>query len=101
MLQGFHLVPFTGLSCLRDTGLEAMNIPFSLSPVDLVPCSCIVGGRTSRGIRRSSFGRFRRHLLYLLSRLLKRSRVERPEGSLPVFTWDDVRLLGNPYPPYY
>jgi hypothetical protein len=60
-----------------------------------------VGGRTNRGVRRRSFGRFRRHLLYLLSRLIKRSRAKRPEGSLPAFAWGDLRVLGNPYPPHY
>jgi hypothetical protein len=37
MLQGFHLPPFSGLSCLRDTGLEPTDIPFGLTPVGLVP----------------------------------------------------------------
>src|SRR5947209_10133563 len=66
---------FPGLSCLRDTGLEATNIALSLPPVDLVPREGYVGGRTNRGVRKGSFGRFRCHLLYLLSRLLKRSRA--------------------------
>jgi len=85
MLQGFDLAPFSDLSCLRDTGLEPTDIPFSLTPVDLVPSYGPVGGRTNRRVRRLPFGRFRRHLLSLLDRFIKRSRAERPEGSLPAF----------------
>ncbi len=38
---------------------------------------------------------------YLLNRLVKRSRAERPEGSLPTFVEGHIRFLGNPYPPRY
>src|SRR6266487_3397279 len=62
MLQGFDLAPFSDLSCLRDTGLEPTDIPFSLTPVDLVPSYGPVGGRTNRRVRRLPFGRFRRPL---------------------------------------
>lgn len=84
-LQGFHPAPSTFLSSLRDTGLEPTNSTFSLTPVDLVPGYGPVGGRTNGGIWDDCPSRFRRHLLYLLSRLLKRSRAERPEGSLLAF----------------
>jgi hypothetical protein len=36
-LQGFHLVPFARLSCLRDTDLQPTNSPCSPTPVNLVP----------------------------------------------------------------
>ncbi len=84
-LQGFDLAPFSSLSCLRETGLEPTNRAFSFSPVALVPGYKRVGSRTNRGVRRLFFGRFRCHLLSLLDRLVKRSRAERPEGSLPAF----------------
>jgi len=85
MLQGFDLAPFSDLSCLRDTGLEPTNVSFSLTPVDLVPDEWNVGGCTNRGVRGEIPGRFRRHLHSFLDRLVKRSRAERPEGSLPAF----------------
>src|SRR5437879_4003732 len=49
VLQRFHFAPLASLSCLRDTGLEPTNIPFRLTPVDLVPWEQHVGGRTNRG----------------------------------------------------
>src|SRR4051812_32969408 len=49
-LQSLHLAPLACLSCLRDTGLEPMNVPFSLTPIDLMPCERLVGGCTNRGI---------------------------------------------------
>jgi len=81
----FDLAPFSGLSCLRDTGLEPTNRALSCAPVDLVPSYGPSGGRTNRGVRGGGLARFRCHLLSLLSRFIKRSRAERPEGSLPAF----------------
>jgi hypothetical protein len=53
-LQGFRFAPFARLSCLRDMSLEPMNVPFSMTPVDLMPCKRWVGGRTNRDLRQSS-----------------------------------------------
>ena len=48
----------------------------------------VVGGRTSN-LRRWR-GCCCRHLLCPLSRLVRCSRDERPDGSLPAFAWGDV-----------
>src|SRR6266496_5187258 len=44
-LQRFDSAPLACLSCLRDTGLEPMNISLRMTPVHLVPCERGVGGR--------------------------------------------------------
>ena len=42
-----------------------------------------------------------RHLLCLLSQLVRRSRAETPEGSQPAFAADDLARGLNPYPSHY
>jgi hypothetical protein len=42
-----------------------------------------------------------RHLLCLLSQLVRRSRAETPEGSQPAFAEGDLARRLNPYPPDY
>ena len=53
-------------SGLDDSGLEPTHVTLSLLPRDIVPSEHIVEGPTSR---RFLFGRFCRHLLFLLCRL--------------------------------
>jgi hypothetical protein len=60
-----------------------------LHDTDLGPTHVAVGDRTSSlpGCR---------HLLCLLKRFTKGSRVERPEGSLPAFAWGEKPPLSTP-----
>jgi hypothetical protein len=62
-------------------------------PINGVPVDGRVGNRTSRYSCR--------HLLCLISRLVKLSRKERPDGSLLAFAWDAIALPLNPYPVHY
>src|SRR4030042_3429525 len=94
MLQGLHLAPFTRLCRLYDTDLQPTHILVDLPPVDRVPVKFLVGNRTSRKL-------ICRHLLCLLSRFFKCSLKERPDGSLPVFTWSDIPLRLNSYLLHY
>src|SRR5262245_6737581 len=50
-----------------------------------MPVQDVVGGRTSRCCPCC-------HLLCLLSRVVRCSREERPDGSLPAFVWGDVAV---------
>jgi hypothetical protein len=68
MLQGSHLAPSAGLRCLHDTHLESANVTVDSLPVNGIPLIRVAGDRTNR---------FRCcHLLCLLSRLIKFSRVK-------------------------
>jgi hypothetical protein len=82
---------------LHDTGLEPAHDPIGASPVNGVPVCRVVGDRTSTPCRLR--GRCCRHLLCLLSRLLRCSRDERPDGSLPAFAWGHVASGATPLPP--
>src|SRR5215510_13031782 len=82
MLQSFHLAPPSRLNRLHDTRLEPTHGPRDGLPVEGLPLSRLVGSRTSN--------QSCRHLPYLLCRLAKLSRAERPEGSLLAFAQDDV-----------
>src|SRR6266516_2809132 len=93
VLQGLYLTPSAFLCCLDDTRLEPTHIAVSCRPVRLVPFHLTVGGRTSK--------RVRCHLLCLLCLLIKFSRQERPNGSLPAFAWDTVVCRPHPYPLHY
>ena len=79
-------VAFTIRACSRRT------IRWALPPVDGVPVHWVVGDRTSRCCHCC-------HLLCLLSRFLKLSRDERPEGSRPAFAWGDVAVCSTPIRP--
>jgi hypothetical protein len=62
-------------------------------PINRMPIHQFAGSCTS--------SRYCRHLLCLLCPFAKRSRQERPDGSLPAFAWDDVAASRNPYPGDY
>src|SRR5215510_529736 len=97
VLSGADLTPPTLLYRLHDTGLKPTHVLLDAPPVDGVPLQEVVGDRTSNAHR--SHGWFCRHLLCLLSRLVRCSRDERPDGSLPAFAWGDVadaQPLSNP-----
>ena len=57
-------------------------------PLDSVPVHRVVGDRTSLPGR--LHGGLGCHLLCLLNQLVRCSRDERPDGSLPAFAWGDV-----------
>jgi hypothetical protein len=62
-------------------------------PIDGMPVHQLARGRTRRDERC--------HLPCLLSRLIKLSRHERPDGSQPAGAWDDIAVRRNPYPFHY
>ena len=97
VLQGAHLAPPARLYGLHETGLEPAHDPVGASPVNGVPLCRVVGDRTSTPCRWR--GRCCRHLRCLLSRLLRCSRDERPDGSLPAFAWGHVADSATPIPP--
>src|SRR5215467_9115087 len=78
----------TVLRRLHDTRLGPTNIAVNLPPVDGRPIHFHVGGCANRV--------FRCHLLFLLSPFAGFSREERPEGSLPAFTWSDFAEGSTP-----
>ena len=88
VLQGVHLAPPAFLYCLHDTGLKPTHGLVDSPPINGMPVQDVVGGCTSN--HRRLRGCFCRHLLCLLSRLVRCSRDERPDGSLPAFAWGDV-----------
>src|ERR1700676_4464528 len=67
MLQGFRLAPTAFPYCLSDTHLKALHLCLYVSPVSLVPHVSGARGRTSVRYLRID----RRHLLFLVQRLLK------------------------------
>ncbi len=87
------------LRCLDDTRLESAHVLVGGLPVDGVPLPKFARGCTN------GLAYIRRHLLCLLSRLLKLSRQERPDGSGLAYARSDVaKLLSrwlNSYPPDY
>jgi hypothetical protein len=87
-LQGLHLVPPAFMCRLHDTRLEAAHSSFGPAPVDLVPVLGLVGGCT-RVVPGTPGGPTQRlglrHLLFLLSCLIKLSRGGTPRGSLLTF----------------
>ncbi len=89
-LSGFHLVPPACLCRLHDTRLEPTHDVVGLGPVNGLPVQCVVGGRTNTSPYTSSEGC--RHLLSHLSRLLRFSRDERPDGSRRAFAQGDVAM---------
>ena len=82
---------------LHDTRLEAAHSPFGPAPVDLVPVLGSVGGCT-RVVPGTSGGRTQRlglrHLLFLLSCLIKLSRDGTPRGSLLTFVPGTLLVSG-------
>src|ERR1700738_1149364 len=72
-LQGSHPAPSACLRCLHDTHLESANVAVSGWPIDGVPFRRFAGDRTN-SLRC-------RHLLCLMSRLFKFSRVKHPKGK--------------------
>ena len=89
-LKGFDLSPSSLLCRLHDTGLEPTHIGLGCLPIDVMPSLHNVGSCTSL---------FNRHLLCLLYWFSKRSRDERPGGSLLAFAWDDVAGAQSLSPP--
>jgi len=81
VLQGTYLAPPAGLYCLHDTDLKPAHGLMHTPPIDGVPVHEVVGDRTSVVCC---------HLLCLLNPLVRCSRDERPDGSLPAFAWGDV-----------
>lgn len=67
MLQGFRLAPSAFPNCLGDTHLKPLYLCLYVSPVRLAPHVSSARGRT--GVRYSRIDR--RHLLFLVQRLLK------------------------------
>src|SRR5262245_21438136 len=94
MLQGFHLAPFACLCCLHDANLEPTHGLGDPPPVDGMPVDRIAGGCTSPVLY--CYSGQCRHLPCLLSRLIRCSRDERPDGSLPACAWGDVPSRGQP-----
>src|SRR4029453_14504021 len=88
VLQGSHLAPPAGLYGLHDTDLKLAHGLMDAPPIDSVPVQCVVGDRTSIPCR--LYGGFSCHLLCLLNQVVRCSRDERPDGSLPAFAWGDV-----------
>src|SRR5260221_8838234 len=75
-LQGFHLVPSASLRCFHDTHLESANVALHGRPVNGKPFGRFAGDRTNSGCCR--------HLLCLLSRLIKFSRVQHHREVCPL-----------------
>ena len=93
MLQGFHFTPSAFLCCLYDTRLEPTHILFDFLPIN--GCQSIEVWETAPAVTSA--------IICFVSfvSLFKFSRKERPDGSLPVFTRDDVTIRFNPYPLHY
>src|SRR5712691_11626303 len=94
VLEGTHLPPPALLYCLHDTGLKPTHGLVDPPPINRMPVPRVVGGRTSNHLRLR--GCFCRHLLCLLSRLVRYSRDERPDGSQPAFAWGPVPRRAQP-----
>src|SRR5258707_9741767 len=75
-LQGFHIVPSVRLRCFHDTHLESANVALHGRPVNGIPFGRFAGDRTNSGCCR--------HLLCLLSRLIKFSRVQHHREVCPL-----------------
>ena len=90
VLQRLDFAPLALLLGLYDTHLKPPHLLIDCLPVYGMPVSLLVGSRTSSWC-------FCRHLHCLLCRLVKFSRKERPDGSLPAFAWS----LCASYPSHY
>src|SRR6266699_1433088 len=89
VLQCLHFAPLALLLSLDDTHLKPSHFLIDRLPMNGVPAHFVVGSCTSSL-------HFCRHLHCLLSRLLKFSRHERPDGSQPTFVWSLFHLLSIP-----
>ncbi len=84
---------FGYLPYLYDTHLEPAHVGIRLLSIVGMLAPPLAGGRTS--------GFCRHHLLCLLSRLIRLSRNERPDGSQPAYACRDVAFWRNGYLPRY
>src|SRR3989442_1495687 len=89
VLQRLHFAPLALLLSLDDTHLKPPHFLIDRLPVNGVPAHFVVGSCTSSL-------HVLCHLHCLLSRLLKFSRHERPDGSQPTFVWSLFHLLSIP-----
>jgi hypothetical protein len=95
--SGTYLPPPASLYRLRDPPLKPAPRPMHPPPIHGMPVQDVVGDRTSHLRRLRGCGG--RHLLCLRSRLGRRSRDERPDGSLSTVTWGHVASGAPPLPP--